>query len=1131
MCDACGWHPSAEIDSSTDTAHERSAAALHDQAGELRPVTALFADVVGSTALAEHLDPHEVRLLIGDCVNRMTAIIEAFGGSVGAYVGDGIAAFFGLDSLHEDDPRRACLAALEIQKALHAYRHEVEEAWGIEKFAVRIGINAGRAAVGAIGAADPRSIALGDAVNVAARLQSLAVPGSILVGPTIARECARWFRMETVGDLRLKGLARSIEGWRLLGAVTSAPSSAVPTYGRAAEIARLDEIASELSEGRGQALVISGEAGIGKSRMVRELRRMLRDSVTWLEGHARTAGMAPPYAPVAQMLEAWFGIRGSTSPVEARLRVRSLCRQSFGSDQSQTAAYLSRLVGVDLDPGPTPAGLGESEKLPVADAVERACYDWLLRLSALRPVVLVFEDVHEYSDSLARLISSLLPIAERRPVLFLLTSRTESGVREQRIRTLPLTHLANRTAEIHLRGLERNACDALVRALDPSATWQQQEVDELVVRSNQNPLFIEELVAAGRGDGVAGRWERVDVPLSIELLLMSRVIGLPDHVREVLEVAAVMGSGFLLEELAASLDQTPDQVAESLWTLARQDLIRESWDGRRPRFVFKHVLLEGVVQASVPGARLKAIHRRVARALLRCGGEPARLAHHFARSGEAARAASSSEEAGRRAMSVGAWEEARELLVRARELALQVGCLEVADRAAHEQVVCEFRLGRKDQAVRLLNDVEATVEVEHGRSRLRLAAARALNATGDWEATLEILSGEEKEELPAELAAAGLDCRAEAMLRLGRHKELRAELGKLNAYVDSSLPPELAFRRGRAWAALLCEEGDHTEALRWVERCRETARETGIELHKVTAEADCGLMQLLMGHTRLARETLEYAYEEGVKNGFGELVDRVGNNLMYLRLTMGELRGTLALEGELHTPLQPPFWRFSIASITATALLESGLVDEARAKVSECRRLLGTSEQASTSSIGLDVLDGAIHALEGDNEGATVILRAAHSQATKLDGRYDLQVLASYWLAVVALEEGRIAEALKLAEDSVSAARKSERGLMVSALQILGRAREAVLPGSGIEDLRAALAMAREAAMDLEAARCLIHLAQTEVPEGDLLLEEARTSLERCGAWGDLERLGHAYPSRGGAAHLPDEQGLSWPRS
>src|SRR5207247_697123 len=187
------------------------------RADELRPITALFSDVVGSTALGERLGPDEVKALIGECVSRMSRAVEEFGGTVQAYMGDGICAYFGVPSAHEDDQERAARAALRILQLVGEYGRDIEAGWGIAGFNVRVGINSGPAAVGTVGAADPQEVALGDTTNVAARLQSAALPGTVAVGDAAARRLAQAFSLESLAPITVKGRAEPVRWFRLGG--------------------------------------------------------------------------------------------------------------------------------------------------------------------------------------------------------------------------------------------------------------------------------------------------------------------------------------------------------------------------------------------------------------------------------------------------------------------------------------------------------------------------------------------------------------------------------------------------------------------------------------------------------------------------------------------------------------------------------------------------------------------------------------------------------------------------------------------------------------------------------------------------------------------------------------------------
>ena len=227
---------------------------------ELRPVTALFADIVGSTALGERLPPEDVKALVGECVTQMSKAVEEYGGTVQAYEGDGICAYFGVPQAHEDDPERAARTALRILEVVGEYARDIADAWAIPDFAVRVGINTGRAGVGQVGAGSPQTVALGDTVNVAARLQSAATPGTIAVGDATARRLAHRFAFEQLGELTVKGRAEPVRHSRLVGPIrTAAPPRLRPLVGREGELGRVRSVLADFESGRGQAILFLGE--------------------------------------------------------------------------------------------------------------------------------------------------------------------------------------------------------------------------------------------------------------------------------------------------------------------------------------------------------------------------------------------------------------------------------------------------------------------------------------------------------------------------------------------------------------------------------------------------------------------------------------------------------------------------------------------------------------------------------------------------------------------------------------------------------------------------------------------------------------------------------------------------------
>ncbi|MGH3113240.1 MAG: adenylate/guanylate cyclase domain-containing protein, partial [Gaiellaceae bacterium] len=318
---------------------------------EMRPITALFADIVGSTGLGERLGPDEIKALVGECVTRMSRAVEEFGGVVQAFMGDGICAYFGVPAAHEDDPERAARAALRIIGVAVDYASEVHAAWGIEGFNVRVGLNSGPAAVGVVGGEDAQTVALGDTTNVAARLQGAAEAGTIAIGPGTASRLSERFVLEPLGEISVKGRDEAVTASRLVGPrPATEPPSRTPLVGRDAEMGTLGSAMDDLRAGRGQVLLFLGDAGLGKTRMLAELRGLIATDATWLEGRCVSYGAGSPYGPFVELLRTWLGAEEADAELAVRTKLRARAGALLGAASDRTLPYLGLMLSVRLEP-------------------------------------------------------------------------------------------------------------------------------------------------------------------------------------------------------------------------------------------------------------------------------------------------------------------------------------------------------------------------------------------------------------------------------------------------------------------------------------------------------------------------------------------------------------------------------------------------------------------------------------------------------------------------------------------------------------------------------------------------------------------------------------------------------------
>ena len=609
---------------------------------ELRPVTALFADVVGSTSLGERLPPDEVKVLIGECVNRMTRAVEQYGGTVSAFMGDGIAAFFGVPVAHEDDPERAARAALRIVAELGEYAREVEAAWRISDFNVRVGINTGATAVGLVGAADPQAVSLGDTNNVAARLQGVAAPGTIAVGQATATSLVNRFLLEPLGEVTVKGRVQPVPAWKLLGVQTADSETALtPIVGRDAEVARLQGIADELVAGRGQILFLLGDAGIGKTRLLAELRERAGHRVTWLEGRCFSYGTRLLYGPFIQMLRGWVGVEDGEAELSVRTKLRAKLSLLPASEIPDVFPYLARLLAVRLDPDDDER-LRQLSPEELAVEIRRAYSSWVASVARQGPVVVAVEDLHWADPPSCALAEQLLELVELTPILVVATSRVDPASDGWRLRVLGLSQYVHRASELPLEPLSDAAAHALLESLPQKRELSEAELDQIVKGAEGNPLYLEELrnaFVAGSGRRQQLTWAPTmtgahSLTPTLESLLVARIDRLPRGARRLAQVAAIIGRSFPLPALKHLVES--DELEEDLAALLRDDVIREVQRYPEPEYTFRHGLLREASLSTLPPARRRELYTAVGNAFERVFAASLDdnlevLAHYFAR--------------------------------------------------------------------------------------------------------------------------------------------------------------------------------------------------------------------------------------------------------------------------------------------------------------------------------------------------------------------------------------------------------------------------------------------------------------------------------------------------------------------
>ena len=640
----------------------RSRSALE---GERKQVTVLFADCAGFTSLSARLDPEDLHTIMDGCFARIMEAVHRYEGTVNQFTGDGVMALFGAPIAHEDHGVRAVAAALAIQQAIRQYAETVRERHGLD-FALRIGLNTGPVVVGRIGD-DLRMdyTAQGETVNLAARLQTLATPGTVLISEATQALVSGYFVTADAGRHHVKGIDRPVQTFsvseqrrRRARFEVAVERGLTPLVGRTRELARLLDAVERARGGRGQVISVVGDAGVGKSRLLYELRRALAaERVLCLEGHCLPHGEALPFHLVAQFLQANFGLEDGEAPaVQAEKVARGVER--LDPALAWTVPYLRHVVGLAAEELES-EGLDQVQrKRRLIDAVKALT----LRGAQHQPLVLLAEDFQWVDRNSEEYCRALVDSAAGQPLVLVFAARPgyappwQDRSYHERLTLEPLT--ADETA-------------LMVKALLGVAVVPPAVHELVVSRAEGNPFFIEELTrylrerelhdGAGVGDA--------RIPGTVHDLLTARIDRLPEPLKRTLQLASVLGRDFplaLLERVAPADTDVKGHVV----ALTELELLREKDVFPDLRFSFSHLLVR---QVAYDGLLLKAraeLHARAGAALEalypgRADDIVQDLAEHYAKSPDRAKAVHFLERAGDRAAGLFAYDEAGSYLERA----------------------------------------------------------------------------------------------------------------------------------------------------------------------------------------------------------------------------------------------------------------------------------------------------------------------------------------------------------------------------------------------------------------------------------------------------------------------------------
>jgi class 3 adenylate cyclase/tetratricopeptide (TPR) repeat protein len=995
--------------------------------GERKQVTVLFADLRGSMELLADRDPEEARKLLDPVLERMIEAVHHYEGTVNQVMGDGIMALFGAPIGHEDHAVRACYAALRMQQRVSLYADELRQKGGTP-VQVRVGLNSGAVVVGSIGS-DLRMVytAVGHTTHLAARMEQMATPGSVLITPYTLRLAEGRVEVRSLGPLAVKGLSQPVDVYELVSTSpvrtrleVAAARGLTRFIGRDAELEQLRHARDQVGAGRGQLVAVVGEPGVGKSRLVWEFMRSLA-AQGWrvLECRCASYGRTSPYLPVIDLLRTYFKIQDRDGYREIRERVASGIH-ALDAGLAATIPALLTLLDVHVD-DPTWDSLDPPRRRQrILDAV---CH-LLFRESQVEPLLLVFEDLHWIDTETQALLDTLVTSLPTARVLLVVNYRPEYK-----------HQWGSRTyySQLRLNSLPPPSATELLHLLvgeDPSV----EPLERLLVqRTDGNPFFLEEsvrtlvesriLVGEPGAYRLSGPTTLIHVPATVQAVLAARIDRLPSPEKALLQTASVIGKDVPFALLRAISEGSEDELRHHLTQLQATEFLYETGSLSGLEYTFKHALTHEVTYESLTTEHRRRLHAAIVASIERLYSE--RLEEH-------------TELLAHHAISAATWDKAV-------HYSRQAGAKAFA-RSANREAVVYF-----EQALAALQHLPESRERMEWAIDLRFDLRNPLQLLGEFGRILDHMKEARTlaEAIDQPLRRGWVDSFMSQCFRLTGELDRAIEAGRqaltvADALGDFELRVATDTHLGPAYAAL----GDYRQATEILRR----------SIASLTGD--------------LARQRFRLA-------GFPAVGSR--SNLVCCLAELGEFDEAavladqaLRLAESIEDPYSLTFACFGAGTLSLLKGEFNQTIEVLERGLERCRHLsLPLMFPPIASSLG------SAYAWSGRAAHGVVLLEQAVAQATAM------QLMIRYSLFLVRLGEGlllagRPTDASKAAERACQLARdKKERGYEAYALHLLGQiaaSRNAPVPEVAEELVRQALAIARDLGMRPLSGRCHLTL-------------------------------------------------------
>ncbi len=1057
---------------------------------ERRQVSVLFADLSGYTAVAERMDPEAVKQLLDRTLRKLGEEVTRFGGTVDKYIGDNVMAVFGAPHSYEDDPERAVRAGLAMQEAMERL-NERQAPQSQVNFLLRVGINSGEVLAGRMG--DGYTV-IGDPVNVAARLQAAARPGSVTVGESTYRATREAISYDELEPLALKGKSEPVPAWEATRVLAGRPTHrgaerpGAPLVGRDDESALLVSLAQRVGrEGRPHLVTVIGQAGVGKSRLLREFvtqASRMEPPPKLLTGECPPYGTGISYWALGEVIRAEFGIGGGepTESAWAKLRegMAELLDGGVADEGAErNAALIARMLGIEPPDGAPPLESDDPQRM--RESLFSAVRVLLEAISSTQPLVIAFEDIHWADEGMLDLIEHLARWM-RGPMLLICLARDE---------------LLDRRSD--WAGGRRNATSIFLDPLTPNETEELVEslygngnrelISRVAERAGGNPLFAEEMVNRLQEGG-----DEPDVlPETVHSVLAARLDSLGAFERRLLQQAAVVGQNFWEGILLSAAGQSEGTVRDALGSLQDKELVIANPTSRlagEREYTFKHALIRDVAYGMLPKATRCRQHFQVGGYIEERAGERgeravALIADHYGR------AASLGAESGIDP------DELREMNAKA------VDYLEAAGDAtlalySNQEALGHYRAARDLEGA--LGETEAArIGEKMGNAALRLG--RVDEAVEVWEQCLDYYRRQE------DLARVG-DLHRKIGAGLWHKGDRGASIDHYQKGIDllKDGPPCIELvRLYEEAASLYMHTGDNMLAIYASEKALRLAERLGEAAAASRAHGIFGRVFGRIGDFEKARENLERSVELARDSDPAEAVralltlgyhleaseaDYEGAGKAYVEaLELAVEVGDLPSQVELHAALaELAVYRADWETVKRET--------DASASLAEREGLLG-------KLCFPYVMRGVLRWREGDWEAAEESLRRAHEVADQV-GRSEVAFSSLYWLAAVRSDRGEHAAAETALAQALDI---GERAGLVAQLVEASSARAVNLALGGREEhAREAAEGAAHLAERLQqypvgraATREAAGVTASDPAEGAAALEEAAAAWEQLG--------------------------------